>query len=333
MNDVNYGVSDLETLRKRAQLFKRLRDGGFVVLFISLWIVPLIMFQITGGTFLAFLFYAIYAIVEVYFLKSAKKTKKIYIKAYKEALVVPSLAKNFQKYTYRPEGQISKDEIMSLGLWNQQRDAYEVSSEDLLTGTYKDVYYEQGDLNVRFHSNNGKVMLVFYGAISKFRFNKKVSGRLIVTTEKNSQYFSANGLPAIETENQEFNYKFGIYAEEGHDAFYVLTPHFMEYVLKLYETVPHSPKSGREMVIMFDGNSMTILRSNVRMFEVSLEKEFDYFKLQQEIISDMDKVLSVVDILNIGREELPQEKATQKEAVEQENKTENNGAVAKFRLK
>ncbi|MCM1171179.1 MAG: DUF3137 domain-containing protein [Clostridium sp.] len=340
MNDVNYGVSDLEVLYKRLKLFTKLTNVSFIALFAALWIGPLSMLVIkglAGSVFVCALLVAV-GIAIIYATRNQKTTRLAYEKAYKEVLVAPALAKSFQNYTYHPEEGFSKNEIMRLGLWDENQGSCKISSEDFLTGIYKGVYYEQCDLTVyRRRKNDNNYRPVFNGCISKFRFEKKITGRLIIMSYGMGLKYTFNDLDDIKTENQKFNDKFNIYAEDGHDAFYVLTPHFMEYLLNLHKTVPGKTTTSYllsgDMAIIFNGNIMTILRDKVRMFEVSLGKEFDYFKLKQDIISDMDKVLGVVDILNIGREELPQEKATQKEAVEQENKTENNGAVAKFRLK
>lgn len=335
MDDMKYGISDLETLHKKLKLFTELTGVSFIALFAALWIGPLSTLVIKGlaGSIFVCVLLVVVGIAIIYVTRNQKKIRLAYEKAYKEVLVAPALAKSFQNYTYRPEEGFSKNEIMRLGLWDETKGSYKVSSEDFLTGTYKGVYYEQCDLTVYVRAkNDNNYRSTFYGCISKFRFEKKITGRLIIMSYGMGLKYVSNDLDDIKTENQEFNRKFNIYAEDGHDAFYVLTPHFMEYLLNLYKTVPVGtttsyPLQG-DMAIIFNGNIMTILRGNVRMFELPREKDFDYFKIQKDIISDMNKLLGVVDILNIGREELPQEETTEKE-----NETEHNGAVAKFRLK
>lgn len=335
MDDVKYSISDLEMLHHKLKLFSKLEGISLISLFAAFWIGPLSTLVIGGnaGAIFTFVLLGVVGIAIFYTSITRRKIRLAYEKTYKEVLVAPALAKSFQNYTYRPEEGFSKNEIMGLGLWNENKGSCKVSSEDFLTGTYKGVYCEQCDLTVYIRrKNDNNYCPVFNGCISKFRFKKNITGRLIIMSYGMGLNFSFDGLSDIKTENQEFNRKFNIYAEDGHDAFYVLTPHFMEYLLNLHKTVPGKTTTSYtlsgDMAVIFNGNTMNILRGNVRMFEIPQGKDFDYFKIKQDIINDMNKLIGVVDILNIGREELPQE-----EAAETENKTEHNGAVAKFRLK
>lgn len=326
-------MADLETLRKKVQLYTKLEGYGYIFLFVSLWIVPIAASVITGGMFLLVLFYTIYGIAQVFICKTEKETRLTYEKQYKDVLVIPSLAKYFDKYTYRPEGTISSADIMGLNIWDKKFGEYDMKSEDLLTGTYKDVYYEQVDLGVSVRkSSREKPYSAFNGSVFKIRFNKRISGKLVLTTNPIFDPFSANGLSPIKTENEYFNNRFSIFSEDGHDAFYVLTPHFMECVLKLLDSMPRYRGLRPRMTMVFGGNTMTILRNNVRMFEVPVGKELDFFKEQEHIVKDMEQMLEIVDVLNRGKE-MPEEKFSGNEMPAEEIQNSEDGPVAKFRLK
>lgn len=294
-----YGFSDLEPLRKKVHLYSKLIGIGIVSFFVSLWIIPFLCF-LQGGWVLIILFYVSFAIAGKIVLKNRKVSETEYNKAYKEVLVAPALAKSFDTYTYRPEAGISTDEV--LRLWNQADfSAFNIESEDLLTGTYNGVYYEQSDLRVTMRRKSDRKLTGFSGCVSKFRFDKNISGKLIVCTQMYD--YSSSQLSEVKTENEEFNNNFNIYAENEHDAFYILTPHFMEAMLKLYKALPLPLGAGRyikNLRMLFENDTLVMLRGNVRMFEVPIGREIDFIKDKERIIKDMRQLLDIVDILNMG---------------------------------
>lgn len=301
MNNNTYGFSDLEPMRKKAQLYSKLIVIGTVSLFVSFWIFPFVWF-LTGGWFLVLLFYACFAIAAKIVLKNRKNSKKEYEKAYKEVLVIPALAGVFDTYTYRPEDGISTEEVLNIGLWDRNDyKTFHTESEDLLTGTYKGVYYEQSDLTVKATlKGNNQRSVSFSGCVSKFRFNKAVSEKVIVCTCGYS--CPSSHLSKVKTENEAFNNKFNIYAGNDHDAFYILTPHFMEAVLKLYEALPQMSGTGnyiRRLWMMFENNTLTIIKDRVRVFEVPIGKQIDFGEEKEKIIRDMRQLIDIVDILNM----------------------------------
>lgn len=302
MSNNTYGFSDLEPMRKKAQLYSRLIVIGTVSLFVSLWILPFVWF-LTGGWLLVLLFYACFVIAAKIVLQNGKNSKKEYEKTYKEILVIPALAGVFDTYTYRPEDGISTEEVLNLGYWNRNNyKTFHTESEDLLTGTCKGVYYEQSDLTVSATlKGNNQRSVGFSGCVSKFRFNKGVSERVIVCTIGYS--CPSSDLSEVRTENEVFNNNFNIYAGNDHDAFYILTPHFMEAVLKLYETLLQTPGTGkhvRRLWMLFENNTLTIIKSGVRVFEVPIGKQIDFGEEKEKIIRDMRQLLDIVDILNMA---------------------------------
>lgn len=68
---------------------------------------------------------------------------------------------------------------------------------------------------------------------------------------------------SIETENIAFNTQFQIIADDDHTAFYILTPHFMEYIMSA------DRKAGGRTFFCFDGDSVHIALGTDRdLFEV-----------------------------------------------------------------
>ena len=107
------------------------------------------------------------------------------------------------------------------------------NSNDYISGTYKNIKFEQSDICIeekheeRDSDGNKKEVwdTIFEGRVMVFDFNKKFKSTMQVSTS----YFSATSLPSnkqfynVKMEDIEFNKLFTIYAENEHDAFYILT--------------------------------------------------------------------------------------------------------------
>ncbi|MDE6024981.1 MAG: DUF3137 domain-containing protein [Lachnospiraceae bacterium] len=235
--------------------------------------------------------------IEYIFATRYSETRNKYMLVYKEVLVAPSLANKFEHYTYSPDGTVTTNDILAIGIWNTTHGSLESRTEDFLKGTYKGVYYEQVGASVWLRLTKIDTVSVFDGTISKFRFNKAISGKLVIARSINPNIFSVDGLSAIKTDNAEFNRQLTIFSSQGHEAFYILTPHFMECILKLYNGYP------RMMIIVFEHDTMTILRSGAKMCEFSEAKKVDFFEARAKIIGEMQNMLDIVDTLNIGNTE------------------------------
>lgn len=342
MDNVKYSFSDLEPLRQKLKLITKILTICAIILFVGFWAAGLIMtVNFYLGRFVLLLLFMLVPVMVILGAKIYPKIKKEYMTAYKETLVIPILSKKFDHYTYSMDGKVTINDIKNLGIWNKKQESFTVHTEDFLTGTYQGVYYEQTDANIcyRLSRTSDKTVFVFDGTISKVRFNKKISGRLVLRNGSLGGTFSDGGLPQIKTENTEFNNRFTIHSEDGHDAFYVLTPHFMEYLMKLYNTLPERQRHPKTLVVIFENDTMTILRGGVRMFELSEAKKVDFFEAKELITKEMQDMLEIIDILRIGTpENKPQETsenniAGNSEAVNEEIQDNDDRPVAKFRLK
>lgn len=94
-----------------------------------------------------------------------------------------------------------------------------------------------------------------------------ISVRLSKTLEHRLRLFEKKGILGqksnIETENEQFNKKYRILADDGHTAFYILTPHFMDYIC-----TADNAADGRTR-FCFDGDRVHIAVENKNnLFEV-----------------------------------------------------------------
>lgn len=342
MDNSKYKFSDLELLRQKLQLISKIIKVGFISFFVGIFAVMLLMIvNFNLGTYLLLILFMLVPVMIILGAKIDPKIRKEYETAYKEILVIPTLAEKFDRYTYSVDGKVTINDIKNLGIWNKKQESFRVHTEDFLTGTYQGVYYEQTDADIccRLSRTSDKETVVFNGTISKFRFNKKISGRLVLAHGSLGGTFSAGGLPQIKTENTEFNNKFTIHSEDGHDAFYVLTPHFMEYLMKLYNTLPGTMYTSKTLVVIFENDTVTILRGGVRMFELSAARKVDFYEAKGNITREMRDMLEIVNILKIGTPESKSQEAVENNiagnsnAANEEIQDNDDRPVAKFRLK
>ena len=90
----------------------------------------------------------------------------------------------------------------------------------------------------------------------------------------------------------EFNKKFKILTGDGHTAFYLLTPHFMEQLVAADEAADSSTmfcfKDGRVHIVMFSG------RDSFELSGVKLDKMEN---VRQKFRRDLKYMTDVMDIL------------------------------------
>ena len=98
----------------------------------------------------------------------------------------------------------------------------------------------------------------------------------------------------IETENIAFNKKFQIITREPHNAFYILTPHFMERILSMDKTA-HGKTS-----LVFEGSSVCItIQSDMTMLRINTVSDElkNINRLRERYRQDLFYLTSIVDVL------------------------------------
>jgi hypothetical protein len=165
-------------------------------------------------------------------------------------------------------------------------------SEDFLSGSMEDVQFVSSDVKLEEkhvrHTKNGTETYYetyFLGRVFIFEFNKSFDGYLQVLE---SNHPTRNrGYKKVKLESVQFNKKFRTYATNEHSAFYVLTPHFMEALMKFEQE-----NKGR-IYFSFIDNLLYIGINNfkdtfeLRMFRKLDDRIFDEFKRDLLVIKDV----------------------------------------------
>jgi len=162
--------------------------------------------------------------------KMSKKVKGI-SNEFKQKYVTKELLKVFPDSKYRYDYGFSQDEVIASKLLHKQDRYY---SEDLIYGSFDGVKFCCSDVKQQDVRSNGKsttVVTVFQGRFYEFDFPKEFMYNLLLIQPFNFRPFESYN--KIKMESIQFNSELKVYAKNDHEAFYILTPHFMEQLLVL----------------------------------------------------------------------------------------------------
>lgn len=262
--------------------------------------IPLEMLLATAPfALLIYLFFIMY-------IKSKANGKGIdkFNKEYKNTFVLKSLNNIFEDIKYNPNNGFKEWYIEKIGMLDTG-DSY--SSNDYVSGKYKNILFEQSDIHIQEkheeENADGKKetewVTTFMGRLMIFDFNKNFKANIQVT----SCYFSANTLPwskrftRVRMEDDEFNNLFTVYAESEHEAFYILTPHFME---KLKE-ITKKLKCG--VMFCFVDNKLHIAVDNYKdSFEYNVFNPINEKEIEESITKDIKLITDFVEELDLDND-------------------------------
>ena len=148
----------------------------------------------------------------------------------------------FSDVQYRTQGGFSYEEIARLGVIPLGVKSCWTSS-DLLTGQLGRVPFCCGHVTAA-HPSQGRSSTpqeLFSGQVmvfSLFDQQKSSRGMLQILDKKAASRMAGQLAPhLVETENTLFNQRFSVYAQDAHNAFYILTPPVMERILEFSKEV------------------------------------------------------------------------------------------------
>jgi len=201
---------------------------GFIIIGISfILFIPLGASGGSGAIFILFISFIGGGIIVGI---NSKKIKQI-SNNFKKVYVAAELKKIFPDSSYFYDQGFSETEVTNSGLLHHQ-DRYK--SEDLITGSHEGVNFRCCDVKQEDVRSNGKsttVVTVFQGRFYEFDFPKEFKANLLLLQPYNFRPFS--GLTRVKMESVKFNSELKVYAKDEHEAFFILTPQFMEQLLML----------------------------------------------------------------------------------------------------
>lgn len=226
------------------------------------------------------------------------KGYKGHIKEQLSRSVVPQvLSEIFDDVEYDAYRHISPEVIHASGAFPFAYD--KVSGGDYIKASYRGVGLELCDLmleeevrttstdsdgNSTSDTSNG---IVFVGQWLILDFHKELSADLGVFEGLRKQY------DQIETENAEFNKRYGISCDSVHDAFYILTPNMMEHIMAM------DRRAGGKIYLRFlrEGKIHVAVHSRRDHFEVGNLNDANLATLQLKFRSEVRYVTELIDAL------------------------------------
>ncbi len=210
---------------------------------------------------------------------------------FKSKYVEPELKKVFPNSEFFYDNGFTEQEVINTGLLHRQDRFY---SEDMIIGEFDGVKFCSSDVHLQDVRKSGKsssTVTVFRGRVYEFDFNKTFKYNLLLLQRGQFRPFSS--FTKVNMESAHFNSELKVYAKDEHEAFYILTPHFMEKLLKL------DRKYLNKISFSFKNNKLYIAVDNrrdnfdIQAFKVVDETIFDSYMNE---FSDMKEFITLLNL-------------------------------------
>jgi hypothetical protein len=254
--------------------------------------------QEAWGALFAVVAIALITIIAYAFIgpKQIKKLKEIM----GQSITEPVLKEVFEVIEYNPSSRIPTKLVHSAQLID---DWTEISGSDYFKGKYKGMNILFSDLHLQRKEietdSDGKkttnYITVFKGQWLVCDFNKPLAASLRILERKGRSggtYRVDSSKSSIETENIEFNKKFRILTSDGHTAFYILTPHFMERLVAV-----DNRADAQSFFCFQDGHVHIALNTGHDSFELKGVKADNVENVRQKFRNDMKDITDIIDLL------------------------------------
>lgn len=204
----------------------------------------------------------------------------------------------FEGLEYHPEGGFTWDDIRNAAVVACGEKKY-FESEDQLFGEYENVKFRISDVvtkkTVR-RDHKRKVEEIFSGQVlCLFGFDDlKVSKGHIQIFEKEflSSFSGWKAEYQIQTENEAFQKRFQVYAEDEHNAYYILTPQRMEKIMQFADAV-----EGQISLVFYDEKLFAAVKRE-SMFDAVMDEPVS--KQTEYILEDADFIQKAKGILIVS---------------------------------
>lgn len=254
-----------------------------------------------------FILFFVLVIGVIFSMLLTNKPRKRYRAAFKQAFVRHALESVFTDLTYQPDWGISYDTIAATKMM-YMGDRYH--SEDYICARYRNVRFEQSDVHIEEERQSTdsdghthtEYVTIFRGRWMIFDFNKQFRANVQIAqkgfrTAKRKRFFGKKEtlFKKVEMESETFNKAFQVYAQDEHDAFYIITPAFMERIQNL------AAHNKGKMMLCFVGNRLHIaIHDNKDSFEPgSVFKPIDEEKVTQKLRSEIEVITQFIDELSL----------------------------------
>lgn len=217
------------------------------------------------------------------------QTKKSYVQRYKKELIAELLREEFDEVVFEPDQGITQGEIMPIKLRDYGDKLY---ARNRFEGSYKGVPFVFSELRlVEVHKKDKDVKEkeLFHGKWISFVMYKQFEGEIQVHRNPTVRY---KHLEKIHFEDVTFNKKFRTFASDQHTAFYVVTPHLMEKIVKL--------GGGDEFDLCFEnGRLHTAIKAYGDYFEAPVLMKINLDRARRNLEEGVQEIKRYVEIMEL----------------------------------
>lgn len=229
--------------------------------------------------------------------------RKNYVSWFKENIVHSIIKFIDPDLNYDPARCVHKNDYENSGLYLEGIDRYR--GDDYVEGRRDKAFFCFSELHTEKEITSGKDThweTIFKGLFFIGDFNKNFQGRTFIYSENNPQlgFFSklfnsfAWNLEKVKLESIEFENRFIVYSSDQVEARYILTPSFMERLVKLQELM-----GDRTSYSFVDTNIYVAVPISDELFEPSIFSENDYNRLD-DYYNTVQIVFDIIDELNLN---------------------------------
>ena len=275
--------SELQSLRSKATIAKALTYGSGAAM---------VLCFITALIPLAIVFIVI-ALVGGYLLeKNSSKLKKLLSDNVINGVIKEALGDAVE---YNPWGKINPGSMVFPFSYNC------ADGSDHIKAVYNGLNIELGDIELIDETEDTDIETgqtetsrntQFKGQWLTCDFGKELSGEVYISewTKKDRRSMKSN----VTMDNEQFSKRFCVRADNPQEAYYLLTPHMMEYIITMAD------KSGGTVYMSFlrNGKMHVAVKTGRDFFELG-KSNADVGKLRQKFLGELRWFTDIVDTLRV----------------------------------
>ena len=256
---------------------------------------------------LTFFFIGIFAFVGiildiVFEIVVVRKKVREFKRFYKENLVKHVLEGYIEDLYFDPQNGIGMDVISDTGMM-MLGNRYDAN--DYISGVYKGTFFEQSDVLIQDVQSSGKnttTVTYFQGRWMIFSFNKRFAYDMQIkeNTFRYSKYKSSLFEPKnerfkkIDFEDSAFNSVFTTFAKDEHEAYYIVTPQFMQHLMEFNDMIKG------DLLLCFVNNRLHLaINNNKDSFEPNVFRKINIRNEMGLIKEDLELIFKFVDTLKL----------------------------------
>ena len=291
-------VQKLEAYRKKRNIVKIVKILSpsvifFIYAFLETYLLKSDSTGLYVGSFLCLVTAVICLIIFDVIIKSISIEYKY---LYKGNFVVKVLNEKLDDVEYDYDRGFEDRYVREFGIVTM---GDEYSSEDYLKASYKGIGFEQADVTIKNREDDSDT-LIFKGRMFVFDFPyKKVSPVQIFT-----KFFPYKGtsignfiMKKVEMESEQFNKTFDIKAANEIEAFYLLTPHMMENIVRIKQKYNH-------VALNFQDNKLFLGIWTLKdTFDGNPIRRINYLREKEDVLKEVTVITDIIDALYLMKDE------------------------------